>query len=71
MTQRRVANSYDLMDSAYDAKEIHAHSRKLKHVPIIDTNPRNRRAAYIREQQARRTAGVTSLERFAMDNVRR
>lgn len=63
MTQRRVANSYDLMDSAYDAEEIHAHSRKLKHVPIIDTNPRYREAAYTREQQARRAAGVTSPKR--------
>jgi hypothetical protein len=28
------------MDSAYDAAEIKAHSRKLVHVPIIDVNPR-------------------------------
>ena len=63
MTQRRVANCHDLMDNAYDAKEIHAHSRNLKHVPIIDTNPCNRKAAYTREQQARRAAGVTSPER--------
>ena len=63
MTQQRVANCYDLMDSAYDAKEIHAHSRKLKHVPIIDTNPRNRKAEYTREQQAQRAAGFTSPER--------
>ncbi len=63
MTQQRVANCYDLMDSAYDAKEIHAHSRKLKHVPIIDTNPRNRKAEYTREQQAQRAVGFTSPER--------
>jgi len=30
------------MDSAYDAAAIHAHSRSLGHVPIIDINPRNR-----------------------------
>ena len=28
------------MDSAYDADPIHAHSRKLKHVPIIAPHPR-------------------------------
>ena len=40
MTAGRVVNLYDLMDSAYDATEIEAHSRKLGHVPIIDVNPR-------------------------------
>ncbi len=29
------------MDSAYDAPQIHEHSRKLGHVPIIDINPRS------------------------------
>ena len=38
------------------------YSRKLKHVPIIDTNPRNRIAAYTREQRAQRAAGFTSPE---------
>lgn len=28
------------MDSAYDANPIHAHSRKLKHVPTIAPHPR-------------------------------
>ena len=63
ITQRRVTNCYDLMDSAFDAKEIHAHSRTLKHVTIIDMNPRKRKAAYTREQQAQRAAGFTSPER--------
>lgn len=40
MTAGRLVNLYDLMDSAYDAAEIKAHSRKLGHVPIIDVNPR-------------------------------
>ena len=40
MTAGRIVNLYDLMDSAYDAAEIKAHSRKLGHVPIIDVNPR-------------------------------
>ena len=37
----RVTNLYDLMDAAYDAAEIRAHSESLGHVPIIDVNPRN------------------------------
>ena len=40
MTNKRVTNLYDLMDAAYDAKEIKEHSKKLGHVPIIDDNPR-------------------------------
>ena len=39
MTARRVTNLYDLMDSAYDAAAIHAHSRGLGHVPIVDAHP--------------------------------
>lgn len=31
---------YDLLDSAYDAPEIHRVSRDLGHVPLIDPNPR-------------------------------
>jgi hypothetical protein len=44
ITSRRVSNYYDLMDSAYDAPEIHAYSRRLDHVPLIDTNPRRNKA---------------------------
>jgi hypothetical protein len=50
MTAGRVVNLYDLMDSAYDAAEIEAHSRKLGHVPIIDVNPR--RDAALKEELA-------------------
>jgi hypothetical protein len=35
MTAQRVTSLYDLMDCAYDANEIHAHSRGLGHVPLI------------------------------------
>jgi hypothetical protein len=35
MTAKRVTSLYDVMDSAYDANEIIAHSRSLGHVPII------------------------------------
>jgi hypothetical protein len=35
MTSQRVVHLYELMDSAYDADSIHAHTRQLNHVPII------------------------------------
>ena len=60
MTAARVSNLYDLMDAAYDAAEIRAHSESLGHVPIIDINPRrdaDRKRELKREAQARRTAG--------------
>lgn len=40
MSSCRVTSFYDLMDSAYDAEQIKAHSMSLGHVPIIDHNPR-------------------------------
>jgi hypothetical protein len=40
MTETRITSLYDLMDAAYDAPEIHAFSKALGHVPIIDHNPR-------------------------------
>ena len=40
MTRDRIDNLYDLMDSAYDAPEIHSFSQELGHVPIIDHNKR-------------------------------
>jgi hypothetical protein len=51
LSAQRVINLYDLMDAAYDAPEIRAHSRALGHVPLIDTNPR-RNAALQAELQA-------------------
>ena len=40
LSAQRVTSLYDLMDSAYDAPQIHAFSRSLGHVPIIDPHPR-------------------------------
>ena len=40
ITAQRVTHLYELMDSAYDADPIHAHSRALNHVPIIAIHPR-------------------------------
>jgi len=40
MTSDRVVHLYELMDSAYDAESILAHSRELNHVPIVAPHPR-------------------------------
>ncbi len=59
MTAGRVTHLYDLMDAAYDAREIHAMSERLGHVAIIDVNPRRNkelRADLEREARARRAA---------------
>jgi DDE family transposase/transposase-like protein DUF772 len=40
LSSERVQYLYELMDSAYDADEIHQHSRELNHVPIIAPHPR-------------------------------
>lgn len=40
MTNQRITNLYDLMDSAYDAPIIREYSKSLGHVPIIDINTR-------------------------------
>src|SRR5579863_916476 len=40
MTSSRVTYLYELMDSAYDADPILAHSRQLNHVPIAAPHPR-------------------------------
>lgn len=60
MTAGRVTNLYDLMDAAYDAKEIKDYSRSLKHVPIIDANPRSAAAKEELEAEGlrRRVLGI-------------
>jgi len=40
MTATRVTNLYDLMDAAYDAKQIREMSLRLGHIPLIDRNTR-------------------------------
>lgn len=65
MTSQRVTSLYDLMDSAYDAPQIHEHSRQLGHVPLIDTNPRRdkaRKEELANESQRRQTAGYQTAE---------
>ncbi len=40
ISSERIINLYDLMDSAYDAPQIHEVSRQLGHIPLIDKHPR-------------------------------
>lgn len=40
MSNEKVTNLYDLMDAGYDSEGIRNFSRKLNHVPIIDSNQR-------------------------------
>ena len=63
-TKQRVENCYDLMDGAYDAKEIDAYVRELGRVPIIDRNPRSKKAEARRELKAQRHARFTPPERI-------
>jgi hypothetical protein len=64
MTAQRIQCSlYDLMDSAYDAPQIHAYSRSLGHVPIIDHNPRRGQKIPLAPAQAIRFRQRTSVER--------
>ena len=60
----RVTNLHDLMDSAYDAPEIRAHSESLGHVAIIDANPRSASRQLERKTAARaqRTVGHAYAE---------
>ena len=63
MTARHVANLYDLMDGAYDAKEIRDCSEELGHVPIIVFNDRNRKDLKVeREVRKQRRLGLQSPE---------
>ena len=65
LTAGQATSLYDLMDSAYDAKEIRACSEQLGHVPIIDPNPRirARKQALEAEARARRVANRLPAER--------
>ncbi len=65
MTAGRVASLHDLMDAAYDTKEIREKSESLGHVPVIDVNPRrdaDLKAELKREARALRTCGFVMPE---------
>jgi hypothetical protein len=63
MTAEQVDSYYDLMDSAYDAKEIDEASREPGHVPIIDANPRRGKVPPMEPDRARRYRQRSSAER--------
>jgi len=62
LTSQRVTNLYDLMDSAYDSSIIKQHSRSLKHVPIIDINPRSNKKRKIELKEEARRLGVINFK---------
>jgi hypothetical protein len=66
MTEERVTHLYELMDSAYDAKEIKEYSRLHGHIPIIDINPRNNKQLS-EELEAEGKACRTINMKFAED----
>ena len=63
MTAGRVTSLYDLMDSAYDAPQIHAFCARLGHVAIIDPNPRRGEKIPLAPAQAQRFKERTAAER--------
>jgi hypothetical protein len=63
LTAQRVTSLYDLMDSAYDAPQIHAFSTQLGHVPIIDPNPRRGEKIPLAPAQAQRFKERSAAER--------
>jgi len=64
MTSERVTYLYDLMDAAYDARQIWEVSRSLGHVPIIDKNPRGKDVIPMAPHEAARYKQRTASERF-------
>ena len=63
LTSDKVTYLYDLMDSAYDAKEIWDVSRSLGHVPHIDKNPRRGESIAMAPAEALRYHERTVSER--------
>jgi hypothetical protein len=51
ITNQRVTNLYDLMDSSYHAEGIEKHSKSLGHVPIIDKAAKGENQKYEKEQE--------------------
>lgn len=63
ITAERITSWYDLMDSAYDAKDIREVCQELGHVPIIDANPRRRNPPPMEPDRAERYKQRSSVER--------
>lgn len=64
MTSAKVVYCYDLMDAAYDAKQIREQSQALDHVAIIDRNSRKGEVIPMSPHEARKYNERSSCERF-------
>lgn len=64
LTSSKVRYCYDLMDAAYDAKQIREQSQALGHVAIIDRNPRRGESLPMCPHEAKRYNERSSVERF-------
>ena len=63
ITAKRVTSLYDLMDSAYDASQIHEVSKELGHVALIDPHPRRTDRVPWDPDRVRRYQERTTAER--------
>ena len=63
LTSSKVTYLYDLMDAAYDAKQINETSRQFGHVPIIDKNTRGKEVIPMAPHEAERYKERSSAER--------
>jgi hypothetical protein len=63
LTASRVTNLYDLMDSAYDAQQIHECSQRLGHVAIIEPQKRGGKKLELAPAARARFAERTTVER--------
>lgn len=64
MTSAKVTYLYDLMDPAYDARQIYEVSKSLGHVPIIDKNSRGKDIPPMAPHEEVRYNERTAVERF-------
>ena len=64
MTSAKVDYLYDLMDPAYDARQIYEVSKSLGHVPIIEKNSRGKDLAPMAPHESSRYNERTAVERF-------
>jgi hypothetical protein len=64
MTSKKVSYCYDLMDAAYDARQIWQQSKALGHVAIIDRNPRRGEVVPMSPHEVQRYKERSSVERF-------
>jgi hypothetical protein len=63
ISAQRVTSLYDIMDAAYDDTLIREHSISLGHVPIIDSNPRNKPKTNLDPAKAKRYMVRATAER--------